>query len=61
MSRSASFFEGLKKRFAQQSVTEEEAYLEIAKKLMKLTDVLVELERCVDSEIEKKFSTQPTV
>ena len=36
-------------------MTEDEAYIEIAKKLMKLTDVLVQLETCIDIEIEKKY------
>jgi 16S rRNA C1402 (ribose-2'-O) methylase RsmI len=38
-------------------LTEEEAYLEIAKKLMKLSDVLGELETCMERELTKKFST----
>lgn len=44
-------FAELRKNYAQQATTEEEAYLEIAKKLMKLADVLDELEACMDREL----------
>lgn len=54
--RQAEFFDQLKKNFAQQSTTEEEAYLEIAKKLMKLSDVLVELEDCMDQQLKLKYN-----
>lgn len=54
----AQYFAQLRKSFAQQSTTEEEAYLEIARKLMKLADVLDELEKCMDKELEKKYSDE---
>lgn len=46
--KQAELFSELRKNFAQQSTTEEEAFLEIAKKLMKLADVLDELEDCMN-------------
>ena len=48
ISKEAHYFEKLRRQFAQQSATEEQAYLEIAKKLMKLSDVLPELQACMD-------------
>ena len=33
--------------------------MEIAKKLMKLADVLTELENCMDKELEKKYTVAP--
>jgi hypothetical protein len=46
----------LRKNFAQQTKTEEEAYLEIAKKLMKLSDSLNELETCMVTLLAKKYN-----
>jgi hypothetical protein len=41
-------FEKLKHTFAQDAPNEEQAYLELAKKLMKLTDVLGDLQTCME-------------
>ena len=50
-----NLFKQLKINFAQTSMTDEEAYLEIAKKLMKLSDVLPSLEKCMEAELNKKY------
>ena len=50
-----NLFKQLQINFAQTSMTDEEAYLEIAKKLMKLSDVLPSLEKCMEAELNKKY------
>ena len=45
----------LHQNFTQTFMTIEEAYLEIAKKLMKLSDVLPSLEKCMEAELNKKY------
>ncbi len=49
-------FKELRRNFAQQSATEEEAYLEIAKKLMALSDVLGQLQTCMDEQFKLKYA-----
>ncbi len=44
----AQMFGKLRHSFAQDASNEEQAYLELAKKLMKLTDVLGDLQTCMD-------------
>ena len=47
-------FEKLKHTFAQDAPNEEQAYVELANKLMKLTDVLGDPQTCMDEQIKKK-------
>lgn len=47
-SQMGHFFAELKKNFAEEGQTDEEAYLEIAKKLMAMSDKLDELKQCMD-------------
>ena len=54
----AELFGELRKNFAQSSQTEEEAYLEIAKKLMKLQNEMPGFESCMDQCLTSAFESQ---
>ncbi len=46
--QTGNFFAELKKSFAREGQTDEEAYLEIAKKLMNMSDKLDDLKKCMN-------------
>lgn len=51
----AWFFDALVKKFAQQDQSLEEQYLQIAKKLVELKDLLPDLEKCMEQALEVKY------